>query len=114
MKQIKLIDLFSGCGGMSLGFQNAGFKIISAYDNWQPAVDVYKENFNHPIYNKDLSDVSIIDELKEFILWCKKEGVKSFKNTDVEFHLSDLAIISSAQIVEGKDSDLLERVRIEK
>jgi len=66
MKQIKLIDLFSGCGGMSLGFQNAGFKIISAYDNWQPAVDVYKENFNHPIYNKDLSDVSIIDELKEF------------------------------------------------
>jgi len=66
MKQIKLIDLFSGCGGMSLGFQNAGFKIISAYDNWQPAVDVYKENFMHPIYNKDLSDVSIIDELKEF------------------------------------------------
>jgi hypothetical protein len=63
-------------------------------------------------YNKRL--IESVDELKEFILWCKKEGVKSFKNTDVEFHLSDLAIISSAQIVEGKDSDLLERVRIEK
>ena len=76
MKQIKLIDLFSGCGGMSLGFQNAGFKIISAYDNWQPAVDVYKENFKHPIYNKDLSDVSIIDELKGnranlTVIYCK-------------------------------------------
>jgi DNA (cytosine-5)-methyltransferase 1 len=64
MKQIKLIDLFSGCGGMSLGFQNAGFKIVSAYDNWQPAVDVYRQNFNHPIFNKDLSDHSIIEELK--------------------------------------------------
>lgn len=64
MNQIKLIDLFSGCGGMSLGFQNAGFTIVSAYDNWQPAVEVYKNNFRHPIFNKDLSDASIIDELK--------------------------------------------------
>lgn len=36
----KIIDLFAGCGGMSLGFQNAGFEIISAYDNWQPAIDI--------------------------------------------------------------------------
>lgn len=45
----KIIDLFAGCGGMSLGFQNAGFEIISAYDNWQPAIDIYSANFNHPI-----------------------------------------------------------------
>jgi len=64
MKQIKLIDLFSGCGGMSLGFQNAGFTVVSAYDNWHPAVEVYKKNFKHPIFNKDLSDTSIIEELK--------------------------------------------------
>lgn len=64
MKQIKLVDLFSGCGGMSLGFQNAGFTIVSAYDNWQPAVDVYKNNFNHPIFNVDLSEISVINELK--------------------------------------------------
>ena len=58
--------------------------------------------------------IESIKDLQEFILWCKKEGVKSFKNADVEFHLSDLAIISSSQVAEGKDSDLRERVRIEK
>ncbi|HCK23367.1 MAG TPA: DNA (cytosine-5-)-methyltransferase, partial [Bacteroides graminisolvens] len=51
----KLIDLFAGCGGMSLGFQNAGFKVLAAYDNWQPAIDIYSQNFNHPIFKKDLS-----------------------------------------------------------
>ena len=31
---MKVLDLFCGCGGMSLGFQNSGFQIIGAYDFW--------------------------------------------------------------------------------
>jgi DNA (cytosine-5)-methyltransferase 1 len=62
----KLIDLFSGCGGMSLGFQNAGFGVVAAYDNWMPAVEVYKKNFNHPIYHKDLADLLIVEEIKKY------------------------------------------------
>ena len=60
----RLIDLFAGCGGMSLGFQNAGFDVLAAYDNWQPAIDIYSRNFNHPIYKKDLSKEDISDELE--------------------------------------------------
>src|SRR5258706_15418899 len=52
------IDLFSGCGGISLGFQNAGFEIAAAFDNWQPAIDIYRKNFNHPIYAVDLGNVT--------------------------------------------------------
>nr|NQU90629.1 DNA cytosine methyltransferase [Bacteroidota bacterium] len=60
---MRTVDLFSGCGGMSLGFQNAGFEILAAFDNWKPAVEVYKENFEHPIYDFDLSTT----KSKEFI-----------------------------------------------
>lgn len=54
---MKVIDLFAGCGGLSLGFQNAGFEIVAAFDNWQPAIDIYKENFHHPIISLDLADL---------------------------------------------------------
>ncbi|MEZ4884145.1 MAG: DNA cytosine methyltransferase [Chitinophagales bacterium] len=60
---IKTVDLFSGCGGMSLGFSNVGFEVIAAFDNWKPAIEVYKDNFEHPIYDFDLST----NESKEFI-----------------------------------------------
>lgn len=59
---MKLIDLFCGCGGMSLGFQNAGFEILSAYDNWEPAIETYKANFSHPIIKCDLSQYTKIIE----------------------------------------------------
>lgn len=53
---LNTVDLFCGCGGMSLGFQNAGYKIIAAYDNWEPAISVYKKNFSHAIYQVNLED----------------------------------------------------------
>lgn len=52
---MRTIDLFSGCGGMSLGFQNANFDVVAAFDNWKPAVKVYQDNFDHPIYDTDLA-----------------------------------------------------------
>ena len=64
--EFKTVDLFSGCGGMSLGFQNAGYEIVAAYDNWLPAVTVYKANFaDHPIFSKDLSDTKVQNEIAQ-------------------------------------------------
>jgi len=53
---MKCVDLFAGCGGMSLGFQNAGIEILSAIDNWDKAVDIYNKNFSHTSYHHDISD----------------------------------------------------------
>jgi len=62
---MRTVDLFSGCGGLSLGFQNAGFNIIAAFDNWDFAEKIYGENFAHPIYKMDLSSVESIDFIKK-------------------------------------------------
>ncbi|MGI6617745.1 MAG: DNA (cytosine-5-)-methyltransferase [Saccharofermentanales bacterium] len=53
----RIIDLFSGCGGMSLGFSNAGFEVIAGFDNWEDAVITYNNNFGHSAYNLDLDDL---------------------------------------------------------
>lgn len=61
------VDLFAGCGGMSLGFQNAGFNIVAAFEFWGTAVECYEKNFNHPVLQTDLSDVdSAINQIKNF------------------------------------------------
>ena len=61
----KVIDLFAGCGGMSLGFQNAGFKIIASYEHWDAASKCYEDNFCHPVFRDDLSDyASAIEKIK--------------------------------------------------
>jgi len=52
------VDLFCGCGGMSIGFSNAGFNIKLGLDNWQDALNVYKINLKHETLNIDLSNVN--------------------------------------------------------
>ncbi len=55
---MKVIDLFCGCGGLSLGFEKAGFKIVAAFDKWDAALHVYNTNFKHPARQLDLTDVN--------------------------------------------------------
>jgi DNA (cytosine-5)-methyltransferase 1 len=64
---ITAVDLFSGCGGLSLGFQKAGINILAAIDNWDIALNIYRENFNHPAIQQDLSDeVTSIKIIRKF------------------------------------------------
>ena len=66
LAKMRTVDLFAGCGGLSLGFENAGFNVVAAFDYWHPAIQVYKENFQHPIFEKDLSQTDVCSFISEF------------------------------------------------
>ena len=54
-----------------MGFQNAGFNILAAFDNWKPAIDVYSKNFQHPVHQLDLTEEiakNLINEYKPNII----------------------------------------------
>ncbi len=61
-EQYTFIDLFSGCGGMSLGFEMAGFQSILAIDNWQDALETYA--YNRPGARTLCADLSKLDPRK--------------------------------------------------
>lgn len=54
---MRVVDLFAGCGGMSRGFQDAGFEIVGAFELWDTAAACYRGNFNHPVFQTNLSDI---------------------------------------------------------
>lgn len=41
---MKIIDLFCGIGGLSLGFEQAGFEVLSAIDMWKDAIITFNHN----------------------------------------------------------------------
>lgn len=67
MEEIKVnaIDLFAGCGGLSKGFMDAGFKILVGVDNDQAALNTFAKNHGGAIpMNADLSKQETFDEIK--------------------------------------------------
>jgi DNA (cytosine-5)-methyltransferase 1 len=61
------VDLFAGCGGLSLGLSKAQMDVVAAYEKWQPALDVYRQNFDHPIFDLDLNDVqAAVDHINRY------------------------------------------------
>lgn len=61
--KLKVVDLFCGCGGMSMGFEEAGFDVVASFDNWDPAIEVYSLNFRHPIYKRDLLETTDVSDI---------------------------------------------------
>mgnify|MGYP001402486841 CR=1 FL=1 len=45
---LKVVDLFCGPGGMSTGFEMAGFETICALDNSKYAVETFSKNRGNP------------------------------------------------------------------
>lgn len=110
-----VVSLFSGCGGLDLGFKQAGFDIIWANDFDKYAVQTYKKNFGDhiildEIQNIDLKDIPNHNVLlagfpcQPFSMMGGKLGFKDTRGT-LFFHI--------AKIIKEKEPEIivLENVR---
>lgn len=55
---MRVVELFAGIGGMGLGLQQAGMQILTGYENWDKAVDVWEHNAKTPAFSLDLANVA--------------------------------------------------------
>ncbi len=76
MKKLTFIDLFCGCGGFSLGMENAGLQCLAAIDFNKEAIAVFQENFSHVphILEKDIIRFSP-NELNQLIGGAKPDVI---------------------------------------
>lgn len=55
-RKLTVLDLFSGCGGFSLGMEQAGLQLVGAIDFDRHAVETYNANFqDHQALQRDLT-----------------------------------------------------------
>ena len=58
--KVKVFDFFSGCGGASRGFQEAGMDVVFALDQDEDAKQTFKQNFPSAIFH--VGDIRNVNE----------------------------------------------------
>ncbi len=72
-KKLKVIDLFSGCGGLNEGFNEAGFQTSVSNDIWEPAGKTFLKNNKNSRFI--LGDITQNKVRNEIIKYGKKSDV---------------------------------------
>lgn len=69
MRELKAIDLFSGCGGLTLGLKQAGFRVIGAVEIDAVAVETYKANHSRVvIWERDIFKLPVAEVMRKLKL----------------------------------------------
>lgn len=64
IRQFRLIDLFAGAGGMSLGFRRAGFVPVLAVEKEEDFAATYRENIGDHVLTDDISEIIAAGRLR--------------------------------------------------
>ena len=109
---MKIIDLFSGIGGFSLGFQRAGYQFTEHYFSEidKHAIANYKYNFPHAKYigdittlhGRDFTDIDIItfgSPCQNFSTAGKREGLKGSKSSLIQYAIALIAEVRPSVFV---------------
>lgn len=71
-RSLRALDLFAGCGGLSIGLEQAGIKVIAANEIWDEAAATHI--VNHPGCQMVLGDVTN-DQVKQNIFEAAQDGI---------------------------------------
>ena len=72
---LTFVDLFCGCGGMSLGFQDAGFIPLLGVDISKDAVATYTKNIAAPALDSGIE--SFVDEVRKLTSGLNQEATEA-------------------------------------
>lgn len=64
----EFVSLFSGCGGLDLGFENSGYRCIGAFETEPEVLSTHKHNLQAPVHRCDLSTSSVPGEMSADIV----------------------------------------------
>ena len=104
----KVISLFSGCGGSSLGYKWAGFDELLAIDFDRNSVETFKLNFpDVPVWQRDICKISG----KEIVDFC---GIKEedLDLLDASPPCQGFSIVGKRKVMDTRNSLFLELVRL--
>lgn len=100
------IDLFSGCGGLSLGLKRAGFKILAAVERDELASSTYQ--LNHPRVQLHTNDIREIDaEQLRASLSLKRGELGLLAGCPPCQGFSTLRTLNGSRLVEDPNNDLI-------
>lgn len=85
---MKVVSLFSGAGGLDLGFKMANHEVIWANDLYEDAVETYKHNLGDHIICKDISAINT-DDIPECDIVIGGFPCQGFSVANVKRHESD-------------------------
>lgn len=85
---MKVVSLFSGAGGLDLGFKMAGHEIIWANDLYGDAVETYKKNLGNHIVCEDIRKVNE-DEIPDCDIVIGGFPCQGFSVANTKRHIND-------------------------
>lgn len=85
---MNIVSLFSGVGGLDLGFIQEGFNIVWANDFDRSACETYRRNIGNHIYHGDITEVSP-DDIPDCDMIIGGSPCQGFSNANRTTHFLD-------------------------
>jgi len=101
------IDLFCGCGGLTLGLKRAGFQVVGAVDNDHLSVETYKAN--HPevvVWKRNIQKLKTLAVKRK--LHIKKGELDVLAGCPPCQGFSTMRTLNGSRVIEDSRNDLID------